>query len=859
MDRVFVYPGMLPQDTDLLTTNRNVLSALGLFAQDMLGTSALATGLACSPGTGLTVAVGAGRLYALQNVDNSAYGTLASDTTDQIVKQGINLTPTTLACAAPGTSGFSINYLIQAQYQDSDTPTAVLGYFNSTPPYTPPLNGPANSGTAQPMARRGIVALQAKAGTAAATGTQTTPAADSGWTGLYVVTVAHGASSIVSGNIALASGAPFITETLTQKISQATGDLRYLPQIGATAREIATGVTPVSYQYPPGHVFRQYTAAQITQTLTFSATPTLDCSAAINAATKCATGDVFFPDGIHYINAPCYIPTTASPNVRWVGASRTNTKIEPMANNIADALAINAMIINQQTNGKFSLYRMRLTTGDAPALQTAWLGFGLHADHPANWSSTVSYAAGSLVLSGGNTYVCILASTNNAPPNASFWVLCGTNAAGYTAANCDYIFSGSIEDCWIDDASNAPFFAGGLNNYLVANNTFEFKKGLFMITGGTADLHVVNNSVSNSYDWIVQSTMNKQGVNNGNIISVRGLHVYTHNRGVLFAMIGAWSVLLSDITLQAASGALGVGLASLVTTQYFQISNCNVQTDATLTSGPTATILTFQACTGIVSDCIFDGCDTGVLITGTGANRIHFENVEIRNTLTAAFKNNVGTPSGLIKASHCDWSDGQTNLIISTIAAAFDFYLDNCRIMNAGLGGVAGFRNITVATSGLVRATNCIIGQNNGSAAASYYLDCAGTGDCLLVDPTFIGTPPTAIQNPSATQLASIGRFVVPYSASMTFSAQYWDKFVITATNATAFTINAPTSPMLGKKISVMVRNSSGGALGAVTWNGVFKLSAWSQPANGNSRSIDFTYDGANWVQSGQTGVDIPN
>jgi hypothetical protein len=39
-----------------------------------------------------------------------------------------------------------------------------------------------------------------------------------------------------------------------------------------------------------------------------------------------------------------------------------------------------------------------------------------------NWSGSVSYVPGMMVTSGGNTYVCILASTNNVPPNATYWL-----------------------------------------------------------------------------------------------------------------------------------------------------------------------------------------------------------------------------------------------------------------------------------------------------------------------------------------------------------------------------------------------------------------------------------------------------
>lgn len=189
---------------------------------DILGTSTIATGLACTPGSGLTVSIAPGRMYSLQNIDNTAYSSLPLDTTHQILKQGILLDAAVLACPAPVTSGQSINYLIEGAYQDSDTGNATLIYYNAANP-TQPFTGPENSGTAQPTVRKGIISLLAKAGTPATTGTQTTPAADSGYTGLYVVTVANGASSIVTGNIAKAGGAPFMNLSLGQPQSSGWG------------------------------------------------------------------------------------------------------------------------------------------------------------------------------------------------------------------------------------------------------------------------------------------------------------------------------------------------------------------------------------------------------------------------------------------------------------------------------------------------------------------------------------------------------------------------------------------------------------------------------------------------------------
>lgn len=205
MDRMIVWPGAIPLETDILNAQRNTMVGLGFLIQDLLGTSTVVAGLACTPGTGLNISIAPGRIYSVEDLDAAAYSTLPADTTHQIMKQGILLNAATLAVPAPTTSGDSINYLIEAAYEDSDTGDVISDYFDASNP-TQPYTGPNNTGQAQPTVRQGLISLIAKAGAQAATGSQTTPAPDSGYVGIAVVTVAFGASSISSGNITAPSG-----------------------------------------------------------------------------------------------------------------------------------------------------------------------------------------------------------------------------------------------------------------------------------------------------------------------------------------------------------------------------------------------------------------------------------------------------------------------------------------------------------------------------------------------------------------------------------------------------------------------------------------------------------------------------
>ena len=73
------------------------------------------------------------------------------------------------------------------------------------------------------------------------------------------------------------------------------------------------------------------------------------------------------------------------------------------------------------------------------------------------------------------------------------------------------------------------------------------------------------------------------------------------------------------------------------------------------------------------------------------------------------------------------------------------------------------------------------------------------------------------------------------------------------------YTVAAPIGGIAGQRISIKDINSSSGAGGAYTWNAIYKMAAWTRPAAGYSRSIDFIYNGTNWVEVSRTPADVPN
>lgn len=121
----------------------------------------------------------------------------------------------------------------------------------------------------------------------------------------------------------------------------------------------------------------------------------------------------------------------------------------------------------------------------------------------------------------------------------------------------------------------------------------------------------------------------------------------------------------------------------------------------------------------------------------------------------------------------------------------------------------------------------------------------------------------------SATAGQSIGARIVgvlttvPYSAAPVIDASLGNDFVMTITDGNAIVVAAPTNPPASgcQDISFTVRNASGGAHGALTWNAIFKTqaTAFSAVANGFSRTVFFRWNGTNWVELVRTAADVAN
>lgn len=451
MDRQLVYPGQIPLETDLLNTNRYAMIGLAKLAAAMLGTNTVVNGLACAPTSpaSLQVNVGAGEIYYLTSVDATAYSSLAADTTDQIVKQGLSMATQALSCPAPGTAGYSINYLIEAAYADTDANSVILPYYNASNP-SQAYSGPNNTGTAQYTIRKGACNLVAKAGTAATTGTQTTPAPDSGYVGLYVVTVANGQTTITSGNITKYTNAPILPSggLLGSILS---GQLQYADDTGAVNAYVVNRAVPAA-ALTDGMAVAFSTANANTTT-----TPTLNADG-LGAATITQPGGTALVIGQIQANTPIVCTyNSAGPrfelqggisfgqgDARYVLQSNPISSAMPIASqqqSVSASVASNALTVGLNQGGALAFRNATLSSG-VPTQITIPASLSLTVPSGATLGTVNATAARLVLLTINNAGTMELAITNLAGGlNLDETTLINTTAMSGTANSNNVIYS----------------------------------------------------------------------------------------------------------------------------------------------------------------------------------------------------------------------------------------------------------------------------------------------------------------------------------------------------------------------------------------------------------------------------------
>jgi hypothetical protein len=102
----------------------------------------------------------------------------------------------------------------------------------------------------------------------------------------------------------------------------------------------------------------------------------------------------------------------------------------------------------------------------------------------------------------------------------------------------------------------------------------------------------------------------------------------------------------------------------------------------------------------------------------------------------------------------------------------------------------------------------------------------------------------------------------VTYSANMTVDASLGEYQYINVSDNSAMTITPaiPNVALNGMRMIIQIQNSTGGAMGTITWSSAFKLAgAFTNPAGGQkSRFIEFMYDGGtHWYEINRGAADV--
>jgi hypothetical protein len=187
----------------------------------------------------------------------------------------------------------------------------------------------------------------------------------------------------------------------------------------------------------------------------------------------------------------------------------------------------------------------------------------------------------------------------------------------------------------------------------------------------------------------------------------------------------------------------------------------------------------------------------------------------------------------------------------------------------AAAGGAAKVKTGSGTPEGVVTSPiGDLFLRTDGGAGTTLYIKESGAGNTGWVVspnpnwlvPGTIGytTPNTGIFTTlTGTRLVTV--IATPtYSTTVSIDASAGSLAVITATNGTSFTIANPTNDVTGQLLSIRVKNTSGVVLGTITWDTLYKLAAFTKPANGFSRTVTFIYDGTNWVEL-NCSPEVPN
>lgn len=151
--------------------------------------------------------------------------------------------------------------------------------------------------------------------------------------------------------------------------------------------------------------------------------------------------------------------------------------------------------------------------------------------------------------------------------------------------------------------------------------------------------------------------------------------------------------------------------------------------------------------------------------------------------------------------------------------------------------------------------------RTDGSSGTTLYTKEAGTGNAgwAAMAPSTINwavpgaigstTPNTGVFTTLTATRFNTKSWSPTYGATVTIDVSQGTVATISASNSTAFTISNPTNGVADDDLWIRVKNSSGGALGTITWDTQYIMASFTKPASGKYRVVHFKRLGTVWVE----------
>lgn len=208
----------------------------------------------------------------------------------------------------------------------------------------------------------------------------------------------------------------------------------------------------------------------------------------------------------------------------------------------------------------------------------------------------------------------------------------------------------------------------------------------------------------------------------------------------------------------------------------------------------------------------------------------------------------TGCSGGYIAGNLIETTNYTYAIYIGPHASAHQFLGNG--IWDKGAGTTAAYRDDG--------GGNTIIGQIDTSFAFGQKF--SGSATTLFVDNQSGAMETTFPVLRSSAFVGQSGVLVPTNLQSLAVNiASAWVWKITANAGVTGFTMATPvaTANNGGQFLVFQISNNSGGAI-TTTWGGIFKLSAWTDPATGFRKTITFYQSGGNWVEQCRT-ADVPN